>query len=292
MISPLRTLLLVLAVGLVSGCGLRLAYQQLDRLVPWYVSDYVTLDDQQRDALDSLLADRLAWHCETQIPAYRDWLDQVRSTLDRTHVGAAELVPLGNLAEALWRDLMLALTPDLGRMLAQLSDRQVDEVLRALDKKNRALRREHLDISAEKRLAKRTERMEKQLRRWTGRLSAEQHARLDAWAAALRPTTREWIAQREAWRLRFGEALALRADPPALEARLSRLLANPDANWPPSHRADLEFNRTLTLQLVADVHNLAPTRQRARIADEIAAMRAQLDALACGATEVALAAVR
>lgn len=283
MSSHLRTILIVVAFSLLSGCALRFAYQQLDHLVPWYISDYVTLDDSQRDALDSLLAYRLAWHCQSQLPAYRDWLDRVRDSLDRERVAAEDLAPLGHQAEAMWRELTLALVPDLSQVLATLSDRQVDEIQHALKKKNRALRREYLDISPEERLAKRTERMEKQLRRWTGRLSAEQHATLDAWAAALRPTTNEWIAQREAWGLRFRAALSLRADPPGLEAQVRQLLVSPDANWPPAHRADIEFNRALTLQLVADIYNLAPAPQRLEIADEIGSVRAQLDNLACQA---------
>lgn len=281
--SCLRTIVLLFAVSLVSGCGLRLAYQQLDHLLPWYVSDYVTLDDGQRDTLDSMLAHRLAWHCQTQIPAYRKWLDEVHASLDGERVTAADLQPLGDQAETMWRKLMLALTPDLTKLLAQLSDQQVDEILRAMDKKNRELRREYLDVSDERRLAKRTERMEKQLRRWTGRLSAEQRAILDTWASELRPTAGDWITQREGWRTRFSAALAQRADTSRLEAHMRQLLATPDAHWSDSYRADVEFNRAHTLQLVADVYNLASTQQRNKIAEEIGSLGTQLDELACKA---------
>lgn len=283
MTSTLRTTLLILAVSLLTGCGFRLAYQQLDRLLPWYVSDYVTLDDEQRDTLDSLLAHRLAWHCQTQIPAYREWLDQVRDTLEQQPVSAADLAPLGDQAEAMWRELMLTLAPDLTQVLAQLSDPQIDEILRTLDKKNRKLRSEHLDIPDEKRLEKRIERMEKQLRRWTGRLTAEQRKKVEAWASNLRPTTREWIAQREAWRLRFAAAVSQRADTASLEAQMRQLLASPDAHWSDAHRADIDFNRALTLQLIADVYSLASAQQRNKIAAEIGSLGTQLDQLACDA---------
>lgn len=283
MTSTLRTTLLILAVSLLTGCGFRLAYQQLDRLLPWYVSDYVTLDDEQRDTLDSLLAHRLAWHCQTQIPAYREWLDQVRDTLERQPVSAADLAPLGDQAEAMWRELMLTLAPDLTQVLAQLSDPQIDEILRTLDKKNRKLRSEHLDIPEEKRLEKRIERMEKQLRRWTGRLTAEQRKKVEAWASNLRPTTREWIAQREAWRLRFAAAVSQRADTASLEAQMRQLLASPDAHWSDAHRADIDFNRALTLQLIADIYSLASAQQRNKIAAEIGSLGTQLDQLACDA---------
>lgn len=280
---PLRTILLAFAVSLLSGCGLKFAYQQLDRLLPWYISDYVTLEDEQREALDALLANRLAWHCQTQIPAYRDWLGRVADTLVQQRVSPGDLAPLGEQAEAMWRELMLAIAPDLSQSLAQLSDQQVDELLRALDNRNRKLRREYLDISHEQRLDKRIERMEKQLRRWTGRLTAEQRASLEAWAAGVRPTTAEWIAQREAWRDRFGTALAQRADLAHLEAQVKQLLATPDASWTSSHRADVDFNRNLTLQLIADIYNLARPPQRDKIAAEIDSVSTQLDQLACHA---------
>lgn len=283
MTSTLRTTLLILTVSLLTGCGFRLAYQQLDRLLPWYVSDYVTLDDEQRNTLDSLLAHRLAWHCQTQIPAYREWLDQVRDTFEQQPISAADLAPLGDQAEAMWRELMLTLAPDLTQVLAQLSDPQIDEILRTLDKKNRKVRSEHLDIPDEKRLEKRIERMEKLLRRWTGRLTAEQRKKVEAWASDLRPTTREWIEQREAWRLRFAAAVSQRADPASLEAQMRQLLASPDAHWSDAHRADVDFNRALTIQLIADVYSLASAQQRNKIAAEIGSLGTQLDQLACDA---------
>jgi hypothetical protein len=81
-------LLLCVALAL-GGCSLRFAYSQLDWLVPWYVRDYVTLDAGQRGALDTRLADRLAWHCSAHIPEYAATLREAQAVLARETVDGA-----------------------------------------------------------------------------------------------------------------------------------------------------------------------------------------------------------
>lgn len=54
-----RLALALVTILVLSGCGVRFFYSQLDWLVPWYLRDYVTLDDSQRALLDRRLTLRL-----------------------------------------------------------------------------------------------------------------------------------------------------------------------------------------------------------------------------------------
>ena len=53
-----------------AGCGPRLIYPHLDWLIPWYVNDYISLDDTQNNMLQKRLLKQLDWHCRTQLPSY------------------------------------------------------------------------------------------------------------------------------------------------------------------------------------------------------------------------------
>lgn len=274
--------LAALALAL-AGCGMRLAYTNLDRLIPWVVSDYVTLDDTQREMLDGILAVRLAWHCSTQLPAYRDWLQRVAQVATAPAADAAQLQALGDEAEGFMRTLGATLAPDLVPLLASLSDAQTAELLEAFAERIEDDRETYLDPPAERRRAQRIERMEERLEKWLGELSREQEAAVARWADALRPTTATWLAQREAWRQRLGAALTLRGDSARFAPLLRALLVEPEHGWPHTYRDDLAFNRARTFTLLSEVQALASARQRAHIADELAALAEPFTGLACAA---------
>lgn len=66
------------ALALAACSRIDLAYRNLDRLVPWSLSDYLDMNREQRALLDDRLREHLAWHCKTQLPGYLDWLDRLR----------------------------------------------------------------------------------------------------------------------------------------------------------------------------------------------------------------------
>ena len=54
-----RAAILLLAIVL-AGCGPWLVYPHLDWLIPWYVSDYISLDSDQKNMLEKRLLKLLA----------------------------------------------------------------------------------------------------------------------------------------------------------------------------------------------------------------------------------------
>ncbi|MBW2478807.1 MAG: hypothetical protein JRF38_02360, partial [Deltaproteobacteria bacterium] len=67
----MKKIAVIILIALAStGCGPRLMYQHLDWLIPWYVSDYISLDSDQQNLLEERLAKLLDWHCRTQLPVY------------------------------------------------------------------------------------------------------------------------------------------------------------------------------------------------------------------------------
>lgn len=277
------TLVLILPVVILAGCTARFAYQQLDLLVPWYVGDYVTLDRAQKRLLDVRLAERLAWHCSSQLRPYAELLRALEARLGADEaLTAAELDQFLQRGEALWRVLMTAVTPDARVLLAALDAGQIDELAAAFADRNREAREKFMDGTPEQLRARQIERMEKRLRTWFGRLQPEQRKRVAAWSENLLPTTEQWLQHRVDWQNALLAALAQRTGP-GFETSLAALLVTPEAGWPASYRAEVAHNRALTLALVADIFNAAGPGQRTHLLEEIAGWAGQFEQLACAA---------
>jgi hypothetical protein len=272
-------LVLLVAAIAVGGCTLQFAYSRLDWIVPWYLRDYVTLDAGQRVALDARLTARLDWHCRTHVPEYAVTLREAQALLAGDTVEAAALEPFLSRGEAWWGEVLAALEPDARVLLAGLANEQVDELRQAFARKQREVREEFLDGSDAARIA----RMEKRLQRWFGRMTPAQRERIAAWSAALSPTTEAWLEQRARWQGALLDALQVRRDQAAFAARLAPLLTPQQAYWPEAYREGVARNRALTLALLADVFNLAPEAQRARLNRELDALAGQFESLACAA---------
>ena len=69
-----RTLLIGCLLVSASGCSVKMAYNNLDRLVRWGVSDYVSLDAAQKDYLQAEVKKLLLWHRSNHLPLYSDYM--------------------------------------------------------------------------------------------------------------------------------------------------------------------------------------------------------------------------
>lgn len=285
MLSRLPILLVATVMLFASGCGtVRYVYSQLDWLVPWYVRDYVRLTPAQQALLDERLAARLAWHCESELPRYVDFLHGVEADFRR---GEPDLVQLEGVASRLETKLLglaEAIVPDLAALLPLLDDEQIAYLAQRFDERNEETREKFLVGSDEALHLARVERMEKRLRRWFGRLDTQQQARVVAWSQSLKPTTQSWFDNRVARQDRLLAALEARADPVRLEQQLVALLIKTDEGIDEAYRLDSADNRRETLMLLADLYRSASSSQRERIVSEFASLANQFDRLSCSAS--------
>jgi len=81
-ISSIRRLgLLICLLTAASGCSIKLAYNNLDRLVLWQVGDYVRLDREQKAYLRQEVDTLLYWHRRNHLPLYADYMRTLAVTL-------------------------------------------------------------------------------------------------------------------------------------------------------------------------------------------------------------------
>ncbi|WP_288023988.1 DUF6279 family lipoprotein [Thauera sp.] len=288
MLSLARILLAGLfAAFVLGGCSVRMAYSQLDWLVPWYLRDYVMLDAGQRNLLDRQLSARLDWHCRTHLAEYAATLREAQTTLAADRIGSSDLLPYLARGEGWWREILAALEDDARVLLPALSDEQVDELQQAFERRQREARKEFLGGDDAAQREARIARMEKRLQRWFGRLTTEQRVLIGVWSDALEPTTEAWLDERARWQADVLDALRVRADGAAFAPRVAAFMAPAQDEPTPGYRARQAHNRDRSLVLLAEVFNTATPAQRQRLQRELEGLAAQFERLACAAPQAA-----
>ena len=278
-------LLLFMAISL-SGCGVRVLYHQLDWLIPWQLQDYVTLDGSQRIELEVLVEDRLDWHCRTQLPRYAEWLRAVEHDLRNDAVSAQWVAERADDASVFWTELMRPLSHDVAAVLGNASDAQVDELFRNLDARTREQMKTFVNREDHVVIQERAERLEQRLRRWLGRMNADQRSRIQAWSEDLGLFAHEWLENRARWQTQFRHALD-ESDrrPESLQPALERLMVHPEQTWSPDYVERLDRQRKATWLLLADLYQVSSESQRDRLIGRAESLARDFERLSCAPLE-------
>ena len=281
-----RSLLLLFTAASLSGCGVRMLYHQLDWLIPWQLQDYVTLDGSQRLELEVLVEDRLDWHCRTQLPRYAEWLRAVEHDLRSEAVSAQWVAERADDAGVFWTELMRPLSHDVAAILMQASDAQIAELFSNLDARTREQTKTLVNREDHVLVRERAERLEQRLRRWFGRMNADQRARIQTWSEDVGPFAHEWLENRARWQTQFRHALD-ESDrrPESLQPALERLMVRPEQTWSPDYVERLDRQRKATWLLLADLYQVSSESQRDRLIGRAESLARDFERLSCAPLE-------
>jgi hypothetical protein len=278
--------LLLLSAVVLAGAGcsrVQFAYGQAERVIAWTLESYIPLDDRQSEALARQLTDFKQWHCRTQVGGYAAWLRQAGTEL-REGATPVQVQARFDNVRFFGRVMAEEASPRLAVLARSLTDRQLDELARAMDKSNRKYRKEYVDVGYPEVAAERAARTRERLEFWAGSLTREQRQAVERWSASLEPSQADVLASRERWQKALRDALQTRRDDPErLRARLQELLAEPDRWYTPALQAKLEGNRARTIAMIAEVSSLMTEAQKRRVAEKTGAIAAEFEALACPA---------
>ncbi|MCP3867675.1 MAG: hypothetical protein GY703_06180 [Gammaproteobacteria bacterium] len=270
----------ILAAAVSTGCGVRFMYRQLDWMIPWYVYDYVNLDSNQRGLLEQRLLDQLDWHCDTQLPAYSEWLNEIaadpaaalsRPALDKHYRQVIRY----------WRVLIGRLVPDISALLATASDTQIEELMANLEARNQESYQRKVTAQPEERSKRRINRMEKQLSRWTGTLSEQQKLQIRQWNTDLEQLGFQWVETRRRWQNELRKALENPRNETTPEPEIRNLLVNPDSLWTEDFRRAIARNEERTLQMISDLSLTLDKDQLQHLEAELNNWIGDFQALSC-----------
>jgi hypothetical protein len=277
-----RTAIFLLVVVL-AGCGPRLVYPHLGWLVPWYVSDFISLDSDQKTMLEARLSRLLDWHCRTQLPAYAATLRSLgRDLADNSQpVTAATLQAYNTRLIELWKELLRQIGPDITAILATSTDAQIDELFVNLEKQNQEFHKEYIDQPPDMIFQNREDRMAKRTRYWISKLNSEQARVLADWNSQLEPIAVEWLQNRQVIQAEARRLLARRHDDPGFQAAMQALIINPENRRSQEYQHKIDVNTAVTINYIVKLDRLLTPDQRSHLLDRIDSLAADFDALSC-----------
>jgi len=280
----IRALFLICLVALVTGCGVRNTYNNLDWLAVRWLDSQVDLSAEQERQVRSALQRKLAWHCENELPDYIALIERIDRDVATSRITVEDLEAYGQEISALGRRLLDRAQPSIIDFLAGLDDQQVDNLIESIHERNDELENDRTALTPEQRQAELVEGMERSLRRLIGRLNADQRARLEQWAQARQPDSTFEREQREARDQQFIQALAVRTDPVDFERRMNTLfeLAQPDSPPEPGPAQHATaHNRTNMLNTLVDIYELADDRQIKRMRNRLEDLADDFQEVSC-----------
>ncbi len=254
----LRTVMPLLAITLLAGCVARLAYYNAEGYVVREVARYVDLDAGQRALLRDTVRDALAWKGMTRSDDYAGFLRQLGAEfgdLDRTgwerylQQGTTYLEEVGG-----------QLAPQFAVLLQSLDAAQREAFFAELEVRNAELAEERAEVADP--VAARGEQLERQLRRWLGRLTSEQQALVARRAGEFETTADLWLIQRRRWQQALRDALE--AEAAGRCDVVVNLLLEPQSLWPDAYAGILERNRERSLDLLGELSATLNDAQRQR----------------------------
>lgn len=274
-----RLFFAVLLLSLIGACTFNFFYRQLDWLVFWHLSDYVSIDDTQRSELEQRLIEQLDWHCATQLTAYAEWFREMhrapqpfsRDYLERNYRRSLEF----------WQVLMENISPDITELLLSANDAQVAELMRNLERRTRELEKQYVTASWRRVQQRRIDKMEEILERWIGALNREQHKALVRWARELGKSGDEWIKSRRRWQHALAGTLALRGDRQQFAEHIHTLFVEPRQLWPASYRKEYARLETRTLDMLAEVAAAGTPGQQHYFREQLLSWAEDFEQLTC-----------
>lgn len=246
--------LMVCACVLSSGCGIKLMYNNVDRLIAWELDDYVDLTSVQNTYLREQLDVVMYWHRTTQLPEYavmlREIDDAVSEGLTREHLAVFEEQMLGHGEAALEK-----FVPVMAEILYDLSQEQVAGLARRSEKVNQKYLKEVDGLTTEERQQRWANDFRDGFAMFVGKVTSEQKAIVEAQQERYRPEEEVWVEYRRRWQNNLQLMLAERGPFSEFELKFRDLALNRERWYGPEYEAVFKHNeqlyRDLTLALTA-----------------------------------------
>jgi hypothetical protein len=258
-----KIIVAVLLLGLLTGCMAKFSYGFADWVIEWMITDYVSLDKTQKKQLKLTIDKQLAWHKETQLPRYRDWLIEFRVQTE-TGLNRQWLIAWSEQLTVFWQDLALQINPDTIAFLRSLSDAQVEELIAKLDESQLELAEEYMDPDEDKRLAERAERTEDFTSELLGKLNQQQKGLIGQWNANSGDSTKLWMENREQWTRRFELALQGRSGDQFAD-EITLLFVYQEQLWSEQYQQSIERNFNSGINLVLAIEPTVSDKQRKKL---------------------------
>ncbi|HEU4530180.1 MAG TPA: DUF6279 family lipoprotein [Steroidobacteraceae bacterium] len=272
-------LLLAAALLALGACTGQFLYNRLDFIIPFYVSQRVTLADPQEDHLKAAVREMTSWHRSSQLTRYSAFLRELARKSEQPTT-REELEAAARTMEEFWFDVVREALPEGSAWLRSLTREQVEELAQSYEEEDAKDREKYCEAPLEKRVERRIKTMKKSVRRWSGTLDDGQTTIVERSARAMRPTGCQWLDNRQRWRAELKTALFEVKDPAESEKRIRALMLEPESIWSEDYRRDFAVNRELLIDMMVQLDGTWSEKQRRHIVERLNEIAEDLEELA------------
>lgn len=263
---------LALFMLLLCGCSSKLAYNNLDWLIYWYMDDYVELNDQQEAIFDKRLEQWIDWHRSEEMPRYIAHLKAVRNDIVSDTLTEERLLAHYEKATDHWQRLRAEITPELASMAERLTDDQVIRLFAALEKDNKESEESINEIdekTPEERAEQRLEDLQEDMSSRIGSLTDEQKAIIADFSPSFKRSSRLWLDYRRDLQQRARTLFANRENNPDFVADLEALMINPEQYRSDAFLEVWNNNRNQHAAMAAKLAGTLTGKQKRKLVEEI-----------------------
>jgi hypothetical protein len=187
---------------------------------------------EQKQQFDQNFEAWMSWHRETQLPLYLLHFEELANDINTQNITIDRMEYHQEKARDHWLRVRAHLAPDLAKLAAMLSDEQVDELFKNLEKQNledEEERAERAEQSPEKRRDRWIKRNKDNIDNWLGKLSSEQNTLIEAQYDKFTSNGLMWVEYRRTYQSAIKEVFDAPDRAEDFEQAMIALLNNPDA---------------------------------------------------------------
>lgn len=279
MVSKRLMIVSILLVVILSGCSTRYAYNNLDWLAYWYITDYIELDDPQEALVKQSLAKTLSWHRTQELPRYREKLIEIRTQLDSPNSKVNWRNVMVFVRDA-WLNIRAEFISEITVFLPHASEAQISNLFSKL-KEKRQDDLEEISEDPEERTQERTEQLVETLSDFIGDLTPEQTSIVDDYIGSSYDNRRDYLLGNLIIQKTVEEVILAYVRGPSDEGliQISQLLNNTDAVRDAEFMNRIEENRQLTTELFERLHVSLTEEQRQHLREVVSDWLARIDQL-------------
>jgi hypothetical protein len=273
------SILILILVALGACSSIKMTYKQLDWLMPWYLDDFVELNDAHQQAFEEELKRFLKWHRTQQLPEYANFLDWAAASLDdgvdEVEINSIylEIRGYGNVVihEGIKRTK---------KLIRDMDEQEVAGLFSNLQQQNSELSERYVETAEPEQRRVRAEKMMENVEKWIGSLQPKQTQLIEQWSQTYQLMGPEYIESRLVWQQRLKQILEHRKDNAQLDEELFALWRDRENRRTQSFRLKHQRNHALLVQLYLDLDRSLSSQQRHHLVRRLRSIAADFRELA------------
>ena len=260
---------LILSLSLTACMGVKFSYNNLDWFIPWYLDDYLQLNEDQENVFDQQLDVIWNWHRLNELPQYSKLLNEIVSDLDKEQVTLEKIHYYSGQTRDFYYNVVKKALKEGQPLIKNLNQEQLDELYENIAEADEEYKEFIADNDVAKREKKKLKSITKTFKKWLGKLSKKQKKLLVAWTKDTHSTSELRVQYVTKVRASFKVAMAGRENITQTNKQLLQLATQPERLQSKEMNDKVEHNNQLFRQLLIDTIATLSDKQKTRLRKKI-----------------------